>query len=73
MKNCLNVIIVWLLAVYILLPSCTSPTSKQVTEIIPPIAYYSATDFSKVEKYDTHVHINTDDSSFINQAKKDIE
>ena len=71
MKNCLNVIIVWLLAVYILLPSCTSPTSKQVTEIIPPIAYYSATDFSKVEKYDTHVHINTDNSSFINQAKKD--
>lgn len=71
MKNCLNAIIIWLFTGCILLQSCASPAVKKVTEIIPPAAYYSASDFAKVEKYDTHVHINTDDSSFIDQAKND--
>jgi predicted TIM-barrel fold metal-dependent hydrolase len=33
--------------------------------------YYSMADFDKVEKYDTHVHINVVDSTFIKQAQAD--
>lgn len=43
-----------------LLQNCSSGTK-----------FYSAENFNKVKKYDTHVHINADDSTFINQAKKD--
>ena len=33
--------------------------------------FYTADDFKAVEKYDTHVHINSDDTTFIQQAKED--
>ncbi|MDP1725431.1 MAG: amidohydrolase family protein [Bacteroidota bacterium] len=33
--------------------------------------FYTADDFKTVEKYDTHVHINVDDTTFIQQAKED--
>ncbi|MES2872600.1 MAG: amidohydrolase family protein [Bacteroidota bacterium] len=33
--------------------------------------FYTMDDFDKVEKYDTHVHISVDDTTFIEQAKKD--
>jgi len=33
--------------------------------------YYSMEDFSRVEKIDSHIHINTEDSSFIIQAIDD--
>lgn len=34
-------------------------------------SFYTMEDFDKVEKYDTHVHISVDDSTFIKQAEKD--
>ena len=34
-------------------------------------AYYTPDDFTKVEKFDTHVHINTTDASLIEQAAQD--
>lgn len=71
MKIFLNTKIGWLYAACILLQSCAAPAGKKAVENIPPEEYYSAADFTKVEKYDTHVHINADDSSFIDQAKKD--
>lgn len=33
--------------------------------------YYTVGDFETVEKYDTHVHINTDQATFVLQAKAD--
>jgi hypothetical protein len=33
--------------------------------------FYNVDDFSSVEKYDTHVHINIDDTTMINQARND--
>jgi predicted TIM-barrel fold metal-dependent hydrolase len=33
--------------------------------------FYTVEDFGTVEKYDTHVHISVDDTSFIKQAEKD--
>jgi hypothetical protein len=72
MKICLqNVKILWLYAGCVFLQNCVSPVNKPVSESIPQLEYYSADDFEKVEKYDTHVHINADDSTFIDQAKKD--
>ena len=33
--------------------------------------FYTMDDFNKVDKYDTHVHVSVDDTTFIEQAKKD--
>ena len=33
--------------------------------------YYTIEDFQKVKKFDTHIHINTDESTFIKLAQKD--
>ena len=33
--------------------------------------YYTAEDFSSVKKFDIHIHINTNEGTFINQAQKD--
>jgi hypothetical protein len=33
--------------------------------------FYTKDDFKNVEKYDTHVHINIHDTTFIRQAKED--
>jgi predicted TIM-barrel fold metal-dependent hydrolase len=33
--------------------------------------YYTAEDFSSVKKFDIHIHINTNEATFINQAQKD--
>ena len=37
----------------------------------PKPAYYTADDFEKVKKYDTHVHIYTHNEKLITEAKKD--
>lgn len=34
-------------------------------------AFYSLDDFTSVEKYDVHVHVNTKDTAFINQSEAD--
>jgi hypothetical protein len=33
--------------------------------------YYTIKDFKSVKKFDTHIHINTDETSFIELAKED--
>jgi len=47
------------------LQSCSAPQDP------PGTIYYTAADFTAVAKRDTHVHINTSDSAFIEQAKAD--
>jgi Amidohydrolase len=71
MKFFMNSKSVWLYAACIFLQNCGSPPNKTSDDTTPPPEYYSMEDFSKVEKYDTHVHINADDSTFIIQAKND--
>ena len=61
----------WLYACCILFQNCAAPANKTETAIAPEPAYYTAADFANVEKYDTHVHINADDATFADQAKKD--
>lgn len=51
-----------------LLQQCSTvkiPASESAT------AYYSKDDFATILKYDTHIHINVDDTTFIKQAKTD--
>src|ERR1043165_2832213 len=33
--------------------------------------YYAANDFTSIEKYDTHVHLNVNETSLINQSEED--
>ena len=71
MKICFNVKNALVYAGCIFLQSCVSPATESTNEKIVQPEYYTAEDFFKVEKYDIHVHINAEDSTFIIQAKKD--
>ena len=33
--------------------------------------YYTIDDFKSVEKFDNHIHFNTDDTAFIEQSRED--
>ncbi len=64
-------LLVWYACCF-LFQSCNDPAKKEdAGTTTNQEEYYSAADFNKVEKIDTHVHINVDDSSFIKQAKAD--
>jgi predicted TIM-barrel fold metal-dependent hydrolase len=71
MKVSLKLKIISFLSVCIFFQNCGSSPTKSSTQKLSESEYYSVNDFDKVEKIDTHVHINADDSTFINQAKKD--
>jgi predicted TIM-barrel fold metal-dependent hydrolase len=58
------------LAVLALLLGCTN-TKSAGPEKQSAAAYYTLDDFYAVKKIDTHVHLNTDDTAYINQAEKD--
>jgi len=56
----------------LLLQNCKTTAKKEATnEAVQKAEFYTLADFDSVEKIDTHVHINVDDSTFIAQAKKD--
>jgi len=56
----------------LLLQNCNTTAKKEATnEAVQKAEFYTLADFDSVEKIDTHVHINVDDSTFIAQAKKD--
>ncbi len=72
MKINMNIKVICFYAGCVLLQNCTAPTKTDTAnENVSKAEYYSTEDFTYVEKYDTHVHINADDSTFIDQAKKD--
>jgi predicted TIM-barrel fold metal-dependent hydrolase len=61
-------------ALCLLLQNCTqnkASTSSNDSKETEKESFYSMADFDKVEKYDTHVHLNVVDSSFIKQAQAD--
>lgn len=55
----------------IFLQNCTQTQKASSGEEKSKSGFYTADDFKTVEKYDTHVHINVDDTTFIKQAKED--
>lgn len=51
--------------------SCSSPEATDTRATPDSVAFYAAEDFKSVEKIDAHVHVQTRDSSFLNQAVED--
>jgi len=71
MRKIKNLNYLCLLACGVFLQNCTQTTKAPSEERNSTSEFYTAEDFNKVEKYDTHVHINVDDTTFIQQAKED--
>jgi len=72
MKGSICMKFVALLAAVILVQGCGSPEATKTTETAEAaVNYYTTADFEKVEKFDTHVHINAVESTFVAQAKND--
>jgi predicted TIM-barrel fold metal-dependent hydrolase len=53
------------------LQSCTQNNAATTSSKEGKESFYSMADFNHVEKYDTHVHLNIIDSTFIKQAQAD--
>ena len=52
------------------LHGCGEAKKREILGDEPMADFYSLEDFDSVQKYDTHVHINVEDSAFINQAER---
>lgn len=60
-----------LLALMVFLQSCTNTSKFAAVTKTPEQAFYAVEDFKSVKKVDTHVHLNTSDTPYINQARED--
>jgi predicted TIM-barrel fold metal-dependent hydrolase len=58
-------------ALCLLLQNCTQNKAATGHKASVKESFYSMADFDRVEKYDTHVHLNIIDSTFIKQAQLD--
>lgn len=71
MKNCRKFKYFTLLSLLVLLQNCSQTEgSKSAKESSEP-EYYTVDDFKFIEKFDTHVHLNTDETAFVSQAEED--
>jgi hypothetical protein len=59
------------LFVLLVFQNCSQNKSSSLAEADPEQEYYSAEDFASVKKIDSHIHIRTNDTVFINQAIED--
>ena len=60
-----------LLTLLTILPSCIQTRKATVVAKNSETPYYTVDDFASVEKFDTHVHLNTFDTPYIEQAAVD--
>jgi predicted TIM-barrel fold metal-dependent hydrolase len=60
-----------MLALALFMQNCTQSGKTSSDAESADTTYYSMEDFRKVEKYDTHAHINAYDTTFIQLAKED--
>ena len=60
-----------LLSLLVFFLSCSHTRKVGLLTEASDSSYYEAADFASVEKFDTHVHLNTYDSHYIEQAKTD--
>lgn len=71
MKNFRKFKYLSLLSLFVLLQNCTqTQSSEQEKKSLEP-AYYTIDDFASVDKFDSHIHLNTYDTAFIKQAEED--
>jgi len=71
MRNVRNFSCLQLLTLLLFLPSCIDTRKASTVTKTPEPLYYSARDFDSVDKFDTHVHLNTYDTPYIQQAIAD--
>ncbi|MDB5285865.1 MAG: hypothetical protein JWR05_814 [Mucilaginibacter sp.] len=72
MKNLKKATGLFFLPVFLLAFTTTSVHKRTgVVKSKPADEYYSFEDFATVKKFDVHIHINTEEPYFIEQAKKD--
>lgn len=55
----------------LIIAGCTNKTNTETHDGTSKEQYYSVDDFSSVHKFDTHIHLNTEQTAFIDQAAKD--
>jgi predicted TIM-barrel fold metal-dependent hydrolase len=60
-----------MLALALFMQNCSQSSKTSSNSNGTDTTYYSMEDFRKVEKYDTHTHINAFDTTFIDLAKED--
>lgn len=65
-RRCRSARISTALATLLLAVGCTEPEGSA-----PEAPYYDAADFASVRKFDSHVHANNPDASFLSQARED--
>ncbi|MEX1239920.1 MAG: amidohydrolase family protein [Cyclobacteriaceae bacterium] len=51
--------------------SCSRQNKPESQPVSSQPAHYTADDFHLVEKFDSHIHLNTEDTTFIKQAERD--
>jgi predicted TIM-barrel fold metal-dependent hydrolase len=73
MNRLLSIISFSVLPIFALvhLPAFLSVDGGSVHKQVPKESYYTLQDFSRVQKFDSHIHINTLEPTFIRLAKKD--
>lgn len=67
-KHCLTVPLIILIS---FLQKCSNAEQTTLKKAAPKDDYYHLKDFYKLKKYDTHVHINVEDTTLIKQAEAD--
>jgi predicted TIM-barrel fold metal-dependent hydrolase len=71
MKNFTGIKLISLLIITCFFENCIQSKSPAGVERKSDPQYYALTDFKTVEKYDAHVHVNTDKGTFLKQAEED--
>lgn len=60
-----------ILSLLLCLQNCTQRKNTKTEEVGTEQGYFTVEDFKSAEKVDTHVHLNTYDSTFIKQVEED--
>jgi hypothetical protein len=71
MKNLLLFKCLCLVILCVFLHNCARVTKAPIENNLSKDDFYNAGDFKTVDKYDTHVHLNIYDTTFIKQAQED--
>jgi predicted TIM-barrel fold metal-dependent hydrolase len=50
---------------------CANKSNSESNKPVTQEEYYTVDDFTSVEKFDSHIHLNTEQTAFIEQAAKD--
>lgn len=55
----------------LLFAACANKTNRETKERGAADSFYTVEDFDSIEKFDSHIHLNTEQSAFIEQASED--